>query len=276
MIHLEGLGVVGSFVADELERLGIDFSWSDEDRECCAWRASTGCVYPSGDPADQAAYHAWRGWFESGRFSPFVESARWCYSQRRPPHGYRGSQIPWRGMQSLDAPSFHVNAQRLVEATRLRFAARRGAAPTDARVVVSHGWSELWSSSAWGWSAPVRLDADESPRPAVYCREGRWLLAYAFPRPGEASWYAGSSSVVQRDEKPLDAERHYERWEAAFRRLSGVRVERTGDVAQGWRPRGDAALPLVSRRGRRLVVRPMGGDGVRRAPLVAAAVAAAL
>lgn len=296
-VHLEGLGFTGSFLAWRLYEAGVPFTWEDLDSRVTAWRASTGSVYPSGEAEDVEPYEWWaRACAEPDRLpSPvrgLVAPAPYWYTSKGAPHAGRQAPVVDLGFARLHAqPSYHVNVQAWVAATRKTFAGVRCAVtprreqarvPAGTQRVVSHGYGPRLDSVVWGWSRKVRLRYDLAVfrrGACFYAREGRYVLAYAYPVPGERCWYAGSSMIHQPTAKELETEAKWHRWLQEFTRLTAgaVMVEPLAPVQQGWRPkpkRGDDAW--VRRIGDELHVKPQGANGVRHAPTLARAVLAEL
>ncbi|HEX4621410.1 MAG TPA: hypothetical protein VH208_07570 [Myxococcaceae bacterium] len=282
-VHLEGLGFTGAYLAWRLYEAGVPFTWEDAEVAVTAWRASTGSVYPSGHPLDMRCYREWAQAEQPEPVRAAVAVAPYWYSSKSPPHGG-----PWRPRRDLgclrlhELPSIHVNVQAYVEATRATFSGQRGPAPLGARLVVAHGFGLRLDSVVWGWSRKVLLRYDEEAfgqRACFYCREGRYGLVYAYPVPGEGTWYAGSSMVHQAVAKELDAASRFQRWMQSFGRLTEghIEVEVLAGIRQGWRPKpakGDDAW--VREEAGALHVKPQGASGVRHAPALARAVLEAL
>jgi hypothetical protein len=283
VIHLEGMGILGSLLAWRLARAKVRFTWHDTDEPICAWMASTGCIYPSGDPFDRANYKVWARWAVSPPWDVdgCVEITGWWYCSKAPPHGAKDFADARVGSLTRGtSPSFHFNAQRFVVLTREKFAAgRRGDAPAAGRRVVTHGFGPRLHHWVWGWSRRVRLRISAAvmshefhPRPSIYLRRGRFVMAYAYAVPGTEWWYAGSSLIVQKGHpRHLEMPAKYERWKKNVLELSGglVDVEAEGEFVEGWRP---AAAPedsaLVRKVDGNLMLKPLWNSGIRHAPAV--------
>ena len=278
-VILEGMGVVGSLVARHLAEREVEFNWFDKGRSISAWRACTGSVYPSGDAESEWAREQWRTMLPE-----YTETAPLVFCTKRPPHGGRYSWTEAScGLNVGDVESIHVNAQRLVEDTRRLLEPNKVWVVESSQMLptylVTHGWSWRRVDSLWGWSAPVRverLDSTLPERACYYLKEGRFLTAYAYPRPGTDEYYAGSSMIPQVREHKLDAQSHFLAWRDRFERLArgGVRVEQIGPTVQGWRPRG-APGPMIALNPappHTYAIRPQGPNGVRHAPLYLRAV----
>lgn len=274
MLHIEGLGVTGALIAEELLERGVDFTWSDTDSPWVAWHASTGCVYPSGHGDLEAGRQAWRELYMRGRFLGLVELAPYLFAHKAPPHdgGYPFSR---RGALNLASPhALTVDVEGLVLAVRARIAERRlERSPKNGVVLVAHQTAERGDGYLWGWSARVRFrEPDGAPARAVYtAKRHRFDNTYAYPVPGSDEWWAGSSLVLQKTPKersdlgPLLAT-----WQVnahALLGLSDVEVLRT---VQGWRPRprtGDSGRVL--RAANRVTMSPAASSGVQLGPIVA-------
>lgn len=277
-VHLEGMGFLGSYLAWRLDQAGIPFTWEDRNSDITAWRASTGSVYPSGDPVEWACYMQWRASLLTApdAVSLYLAAVPYWYTSKGAPHGGRWPAARDLGyIRQHGVWSIHVNVQSWVRATRRALAERRVPAPPDAVRVIAHGFSARLAGYVWGWSRRVRLRYDTDtfgPRACFYCREGRFKLAYAYPVPGEPdTWYAGSSMIPQKAARPLEVDSKYQRWLEDFTRLThgNVEVEPRADIVQGWRPKPAAGDDdLLRPVGGALVVRPMGASGVRLAPAV--------
>lgn len=262
------MGLIGCLTADlVLDMHGIDFTWEDNDDPVCAWRASTGGVFPVGDIAGWNSYRRWMNALTPSNTGPFAQgirartgeyaiaSAFWHLSQH-PPHEAkrRGARVAFeRQLPNGEAirlsteASVHFNVQGYVNAVRERFAAYRvDRGPVDSRKLITHGFHpDILSHYVWGWSAKIKLQLPEmySPlsNPCFYLRRGR-LGDYAWRVPnGDPDMFnAGSARVIQPKNKakslPLWAK--WERWRKMFRETMPD-VEIVGEPVQlreGWRP----------------------------------------
>jgi len=291
VIHLEGMGVVGSILSWNLLRAGVDFTWHDSEAPYSAWQACTGAVYPSGHAEDMQGLAVWRRW---NREPPWpiagvtTEGAYW-FSAKHPPHQGKYPVVADIGYLRLSGlPSVHLDAQRLVQGTRSQLAGRRrDACPPGSRRVIAHGFGPRLHHVVWGWMTVAQLQVPEEVRrlsqgrqPCFYLRQGRFGLAYAYPVPGQERWYVGSDLITQREAHPLGVEAKYGRWCLRAAALSEglLSVLSRGPFVQGWRPapsKGDDPLVRVLEDGS-MAVKPLWHCGVRHAPSVVDAVLAKL
>lgn len=286
MLHLEGLGLVGSAVAVELTKRGVPFTWHDTDMELVAWPACTGTIYPSGAERDQPGYAGWSRWRTEEPWRRFTETSDYWYCTKNAPHGAKVQPlVEFAGLRLHPQPSFHLNAQQFVPWAREEFAAHRvPAPPAGAEVLVTHGFNVRLKRYVWGWAGLVRLvstlprrfEPDTATRPCLYFRPNRVQMAYAYPVPGTDEWYAGSSLIPQTTAKPLTVSPKALTWHALFSKIAGdaVRiVDGPTALVQGWRPStgsvaDEAAEPYWKRIEDRLVVMPLWHSGVRWLPAV--------
>lgn len=275
-VHLEGLGVVGCYLALRLFMDGEDFTWHDTDEPVTAWRACTGAIFPTGHADDLKALAVWRMHLDDDGFAPFLEEAAYVFCTQRPPHGGRYTYTPLTGNAKLAAESsLHLNAQTWVPWVREFFkTARRPSQPAGSQRVVTHGFGPRLARFMWGWTVPVRVRtvplAGEL-RPAVYFRRGRFVMAYAYPIPRTDLWYAGSSLISQHVPKNLEVMPKYRRWRDTFLELGEgfvVGVVPAGPPAVGWRPvPAEGDHDWISREADgALAARPLWHSGVRHAP----------
>jgi hypothetical protein len=278
-VHLEGMGVIGSILAWELDAQGFDWTWNDIEAPVNAWSACTGAIFPSGDATDEACRRTWFRWIsERSWLSGFFERADWWFCTKAAPHKARFASTEEHGLRRSAEQSLHFNAQQFVPMTRSSFEARRlEEAPRGARLVVTHGFGARLDHYVWGWTVLVQMAHlfQSERRPAVYLRKGRFVMAYAYPVAGTPWWYAGSNLIVQRRAKELEVGPKYERWLRAFAELSGgiFQIVEQGDVLTGWRPapKYDYA-PLLEVDAHSIRVRPHWHNGVRRSPAIVEAV----
>jgi hypothetical protein len=284
LIHVEGMGVVGSLLAWQLEARGVAWSWSDNESKVNAWSASTGSIFATGEASDMACMEVWDSWRRRAPWAKHlahcVEEAAWWYSTKAAPHGSKLKHVSeFRGLRRGPKNSLHFNSQLFVPETRKLLASRRELAPPKgARVIVSHGFGSRLSHYVWGWARLVRIEGLEqnSLRPCVYLRKGKFVMAYAYPVPNTPYWYAGSSLISQQTPKDLTVLDKYARWKTNFEELSGgaVQVVEESEFLTGWRP-----VPLSDRepllklsQDGSVLVRPQGHSGVRKSPAIVSAV----
>jgi hypothetical protein len=275
-LHLEGMGIIGCYLAWRLFADGVPFTWHDTDEPVTAWRASTGAIFPTGHAEDQEALAVWRGHLDDPGFSAYLEEADYVFCTQRPPHEGR---YPYRvlagDVKLATERSLHLNAQQWVPYTRKAFSGVRVTGPPiGARRVITHGFGPRLARLMWGWTVPVRLrtTVELERRPAVYFRRGRFTMAYAYPIPRTELWYAGSSLISQRVPKHLDVRSKYRRWRDTFLELGEgfvLGVSPVGrDAVEGWRPvpaEGDTEW-LTEQADGSLAARPLWHSGIRHAP----------
>jgi len=293
-VHLTGMGLIGSTLAWELERLGVDWTWDDSDTRLNAWHASTGCVYPDAEPVAAEGYAEWLsavdglkrmpGYWVSGQ--PLVERTAFWYNSKVAPHDIRdapAADLEWARLSQH--PSFSLNVPRFVINARVEFGHRRlsSAAHSDksSLFVVSHGFSDRLDHYSWGWSARARLSIptgliDASPyRPCLAFRNGRYQNCYAYPIPGSDEHFIGSSMISQTVPRTLEIPGKASTWTRAMAEVTGGRVKVLGakNFANGWRPYPLAAPDRSSLFDAgptgELRVAPLRHSGVRLSRLVA-------
>jgi hypothetical protein len=280
------MGLTGALLAWWLERWDCDWTWHDTETAVNAWQASTGAIFPAGarGSVDRTTFDNWTKWLHGPAIYPrrFFEPANYWFNHKHPPHGgYDDCQAIGRhGLQRSSLLSYHLNAQAFVLATRKKFAKQRlpSAAFSADVAVVAHGFGKRLHHVVWGWTVPVELDFPvymaDSYRPCLYLREGRFVMAYAYPMPGTdpQTWYAGSSLIHQREPRPLEVMPKFERWRRLVKTLSrgAVKVLSHGKPRQGWRPAEAEphCAPRVKRRGNMLEVPPLWHSGIRWFPAV--------
>jgi len=286
-VHVEGMGLTGSLLAWWLERWGCDWTWHDTEAPVTAWRASTGAIFPAGTrgSVDYETHAAWASWLTArGAVYPrrFFEPATYWFNHKHPPHHgrYDCLAVGRHGLQRAEPLSYHLNAQTFVKATRRQFAKQRlpGAAFSASVTVVAHGFGKRLHHVVWGWTVPVELSyptyMSGARRPCLYLREGRFVMAYAYPMPGTdpRTWYAGSSLIHQREPRELEVQPKFDRWRRLVKTLSrgAVKVLSYGGPRQGWRPAEAEphCAPRVRRRGNVLEVPPLWHSGIRWFPAV--------
>lgn len=290
MIHLQGMGLLGSLTAWQLLKHRIPFEWSDNDQPTTAWRACTGACYPASGDVDSRCYRRWRLW-ASGRIYPsdcLQSCAYWVDGTHKTlPHGLSAEVQAELGGMRLVGKSVHLNAQRLVAITRERFASIRSVCPTKAasRLIVSHGFSKRRARFLWGWTRLIRLTIPNEiavhGRPSFYLRKNRFQFAYCYPQPGSDWWYAGSSLISQAEARSLHISDKYAAWKDRFSLLSGglVGIKEEGQMIEGWRPAKAGSLskleghkaesePLLMRDGSTIYYPALASNGFRHFPAV--------
>lgn len=285
MIHIEGMGLLGSLLALNLHERDQPFTWHDSASPITAWKACTGMVYPAGDDRSMEGLRGWQSWLTEG-WLPYLraEPVRYVYAHKNPPHeGKYRAEFDLGDMRVAPTQpgAVGVNVPAIVTSTQLKFqASRYTACPSDATTVVrAHGFNERLGSYMWGWSARVGLDvpddlkaACDGMRPAFYSRKDRFQIVYAYPIPGEEGWWAGSAIISQKTPHSLDIAKHFARWSSAWAELwPRVPVTHVGEQREGWRPRPAVEVDdahLVERQGNVITFPPLWHSGVRWAPLV--------
>lgn len=292
-VHLEGLGVVGSLLAWTLDARDIAFTWSDTEDDITGWRACTGTIYPDGTDPGATAYAGWHDWRADppwpDTLDQYVETCRYWYSHQHPPHGgsYDHAERVDGGLARApdDHPSYHLNAQQFIPATRDAFADSRLDTSTDpgpdTTTVITHGFSDNPRNDryTWGWTVPVTATTGhltrDGHRACVYTKDGGHAMAYLFPKPDTDHYYAGTTIVPQDTPRPLDIIPKFETWLDRLARTTEntITAEPIPDATpvQGWRPiAADDDTALVTRLDAdTLACRPMGGSGIRYAPATA-------
>ncbi len=296
-IHIEGMGILGSLVALTLAGKKIPFTWHDTNEKQVAWQASTGAIYPAGadGSVDKECYDAFANMLGHSAYALLAkhcEFSWYVFNHKKPPHDgrYDFNPIGNYGLNIGDSLSMHLNAQTFVPAVRERFKSKRlRDRPTDTKgidfYIVAHGFpsaaSQRTSHYYWGWTRLVQLKYDKrllpqqpNKRPCFYFRQGRFVMAYAYPVPGTPWWYSGSSLIVQRERKSLDMPAKYERWKAFFEKLGGgyVKVAKEGEYLEGWRPArsDDKWVTSTGRTNKVISLPPLWNSGIRHSPKVIA------
>jgi hypothetical protein len=286
LLHIEGMGVLGSLLARHLTILGRPFTWSDTDDPHAAWPASTGLVYPDGDPAALADLATWGEWADAGLLgNDELSEARYVYAQKTPPHGgrYATSPVGDTGLTLAHADCWQVDPQRLVSNVRIEHAdARRDRSPDPAERPVVRAHATIWRHT-WGWSAPVTLDTSrvgDFGAPVAFIGRRVTVNVYAYPVVSAPGWWrAGSALYDQTRPRPLDADAHLARWAADWARIfPAVPLGAAGRPVQGWRPRPHPQAPgrVTRDPDGALRVPALWHSGVRRAPCVITALLSAL
>lgn len=283
MFHIEGFGLTGCLVAVRLEDMGIPFTWYDPEREGIvlptAWKASTGCCYPSDDALDRYNYelfpsavlnHPWLG--------RFVTSAHYGYGAVNPPHYTNKSkaQIVRKdaGVSFLNEPSYHINVQEFVIQTRERFKDKYVKSnEQEYQVMRSHGFSPKATNVRyfWGWSVRGRIENNTRNQGAVCLnlQHKRYGIWYAYPVPGTPdTYYLGTAFICQKAPKSLDMKDKFAKFKAHFDATCNPSFAITSvdmdSVVEGWRPQcTDKNASLLSVENDVLIVKPQYASGFR-------------
>lgn len=285
------MGLYGSLLAHRLALYGVPFTWHDSDAKVVAWKASTGAIYPAGAEnhgPDKMCYDIWKSWFEAGHFADthLERSTGFVFCTKNPPHKGAYEHWAWAGNLRMGAPSYHLNSQAFVEASRNRFNDCWVDAPTayskelnakkgalGQKYIRAHSFTERLDRYYWGWTRLVKLDVnpDASRRPAFYFRPDRFRMAYAYPMAGTDWYYAGSNIIQQKlgKERDLDPVPKYERWKSIFEEYGQghVKVGEEGQFLTGWRPAAakDDTTVIRVRKGV-ITMRPLWNSGIRHFP----------
>ena len=127
LVHLEGLGALGSAIAWVLYREGIPFTWHDIEAEHTAWKASTSCIFPTGHDLDMRAYEVWDDWCQGNApwmpvLPGLTEICDYWYCTKGAPHKSKVEPLrEHNGLRLHGRPSMHLHTQRFVERTREYF-----------------------------------------------------------------------------------------------------------------------------------------------------------
>jgi hypothetical protein len=285
MIHIEGMGVLGSFLAWELHNRQVPFTWYDNLARANAWSACTSAIFPTGKPTDMMNYTEWWTRFnnkgcpwQKDLGNSFMEEAGYWFLSKNPPHEGNypiDHSVPPLHMGAL--PSLHLNTQKFVVRTRQFFMKQYtfvdNFKDNGSQRIVAHGFSSRLKEYIWGWTVPVQLEYPqaynyEGKRPCLYLRKGSFFQ-YAYPIPGTPNWYSGSSLIVSREIKEYDMINKVHTWLKWIEKFTEGRfnAEVVGYPVQGWRPRGydEDTEEAVEIEGK-ILVRPHWHDGVRNGP----------
>jgi len=261
VIHVSGVGLLGSFMLHELQHRKVAFTWDDCESRFTAHRASTGAIIPCEDRDLElyaAGYRKWRDdAVKRSYLQRHLEPVETIYVMKAPPQRVTrkwtattyGVNKIWRetlpGWQ-FDVDSFVVRARQLFQANR------REVPPEGVRVVRSRGVMEGKDTpvTVWGWRVPVTI----TPKPncQVWSRNGqrpvihfndpdRTFERYYFhPRAGHPEvWWAGSEAVLQ--VRPMSAKDRakigFGRYLKTVERRFGDQLElkQLGPLEEGWR-----------------------------------------
>lgn len=261
MIHVSGVGLLGSFLLRDLHARELPFTWDDCESRFTAWGASTGAVIPC-ENRDLELYAAgYRKWRDDATkrpaLQPFLEPVETIYVMKAPPQRVTRKWKPivfgvnsiWR--ESL--PGWQFDVGRFIESTRKLFAAERRPGPVSAeRTIRCRGVMEASDSpvTVWGWRVPVNIKpkancqvwSKNGLRPVIHFNDpDRSFERYYFhPLAGSPDvWWAGSEAVLQKRPQSL-----VERSKIGFanylktveRRFGDqLEVKQLGPLVEGWR-----------------------------------------
>lgn len=269
------MGVVGSILARTLEKENIPFTWEDSNSTTVAWKASTGCVYPSGEATDKINYERFED--SARRLGMEYEVAEYCFSQNSIPHkdGDKTLMVSRQEecLKFVNKPSFHVNVQDFVEQTRMDmidFRSDGSGQPSGAPLVVhAHGFHQAETTDyRWGWSAEadVILAKPQKQRICFNLKEGRFIIAYLYPKPGTNRYYIGTHFIYQKTAKELDLKDKHLRTLAHIQGKVGEFAQIVPDwstVQFGWRPAYTESEEAVIERNGELFLKPQMANGLR-------------
>lgn len=305
MIHISGVGLLGSFLLHELRRRNVPFSWDDTETEVTAWKASTGAIMPI-EPGDESiqgmGYRYWlEGACERPELKMHMEEVETVYVFASKPSRIKrplesvemnGTRVFWD-----DARSWQFDVRGFVLATRQAFDSHRvlGPPPKDVIVIRARGPLETIErpTLGWGWSRLVeltRLDrgvawSRSGLRPAFHfsdpVRTFEQYYFYPLPNTAPDRWLAGSQTILQR--APMsDRARAEEGWDAFLetvkKRFEGqFLVRAVQPIREGWRPKPRKVhLELLRPNGfacgtlpKTWIMRPLYKSGVQCGPLAA-------
>jgi hypothetical protein len=247
VIHIEGMGWLGSALAFRLAADGTPFTWHDPQARYTAWKACTGMVYPAGDARSQVNLTGWERWWRTGLLpAGTVEPVSYLFTHKRPPHHgrYPVTDLGWCRVAAQ--PGFAVDVPAVVAAARTAFAEWwRPGTPAGSSVIRAHGFTERLDHVMWGWSAPVRLVlppllADAARRPAFYSREHRFHIVYAYAIPTRPGWWWAGSKLLRQSRpqsRAVQLAHLVAEWRRAWAALwPKVPVADMEAAVEGWRP----------------------------------------
>lgn len=285
--HIEGMGLVGSLLAASFDEDDIPFTWSDNDAKVTAWKASTGCVFPTGDPVEASCYRLWVNLVANrqslGRHvGDYAELGVWTYISVNPPHDGRAVGVAAltkvEGLVVSNHHTVHLNVPAFVKNTREDYADLRAKPRAGDSIIVSHGYKRA-VRYGWGWSAQAELALSDEllaacsgARPCLYLRKG-YLMYYAYPFPGTDDYIVGTQNVSQKEPRERPTEEPYMKWLDHFNEHMGdhgmVKRLHSDTMQQGWRPYGAKESKLISRTKstpRTYYIQPQSGNGLRMWP----------
>lgn len=270
-IHIIGMGVVGSILARHLHEQGIEFSWFNEDKEFTAWKASTGCIYPSGDELDNFNYERFPE--SAKRLGINYEEALYSFTQKSIPHheGDKSLQVISQDglLKFVNKPSYHINVQELVKHTREKFIGKfRTQAPEGSFVIHAHGFhGAMQTDYRWGWSCEATLQVPQREvRICFNLKEGRFNNSYIYPKPGTEKYYFGTHFIYQRAPKHLEtlkkAEKILEHVNSVLPDSYKIRPD-FSTIVEGWRPAFTEPGPCGVYKDGEFYIRPQMANGLR-------------
>jgi hypothetical protein len=279
-VHIKGFGLIGSLLAWELTSRKIMFSWEDNDTPG-AWKASTGCIYPSGEELDAVNYDLWLQSFGQADRRPiilFSEAVPYGYTQKSIPHHNNSKELKYvetvGNIKILNKQSMHVNVQAFVQFTQeFFFSARIDKTPTNRLVIHANGFHKYKPTDyRWGWSVECKPSGEvfnRYPRFCLNAKEGRFINAYLYPKPTTDTYYLGTHFIYQKEQKDLEIKDKIEKIVQHISKVTDgqVSIEITGEPKTGWRP---AYMEEYShafiQEGSSMYVTPKSANGLRHAP----------
>ena len=279
-VHIKGFGLIGSLLAWELTERKIDFSWHDEDHPS-AWKASTGCIYPSGDPFDNLNYNLWLKKFSGDTTAPiqlFAESVDYGFTQKSIPHGNNSKELKVvnsvGNIKILNKQSMHFNVQKFVNFSRnFFFSVSTPVDPSGALVVHAHGFHKHRPTDyRWGWSIRCKVSGevfDKHPRMCLNAKEGRFINAYLYPRPMTDDYYLGTHFIYQKNQKNLEIGNKVENIISHIKKVTDgqVDIQTDGVATVGWRPAYVSEFPhAFIQESNQMYITPKSANGLRHAP----------
>lgn len=272
-----GAGLVGCIIMRTLEAAGIEFTWWDPDFEnqgekYCAWKASTGCVYPSGVPLDYTNYMQFEE--SAGKLGLEYEKAEYCFSQKSIPHKEKAKHLEVvkeeAGLKFLNQPSYHVNVQKFVEETRKMCRRQYTTQPQPhALIVHSHGFHQVQETDyRWGWHAKAKVKTPNNRRICFNLKEGRFIVGYLYPIANTDEYYLGTHFMYQKEIRDVEMKDKHLKMLAHINSKISNFAEVTPDwdtLVSGWRPafkdKTDDAAVVV--KNNELFLRPQMANGLR-------------
>lgn len=277
-VHILGAGVVGSFLMRALEKENIEFSWFDPDHhsgnsEVCAWKASTGCIFPSGEKIDEENYEKFQD--SARRLGVEYETAEYCFSQNSIPHKANSKKLEVveekHQLKFLNKPSFHVNVQEFVKSTRKKYQGRfLQTAPKESLIIQAHGFHEaLKTDYRWGWHARAKVQTVDGKRYCFNLKEGRFIVGYLYPIPGSDEYYLGTHFLYQKRPKAVEMKDKHTKMLSHIKNktdgfVSNIDVD-WNSLVVGWRPAyvKEEESPAVLEKDGCLFLRPQMANGLR-------------